>query len=81
MRRRRSVHLVVDLQRLFLTKSVGYTYRFSTLVQGLGLRIARDLVKLFDQDSVHTHFHFVRGDLGKRAMEAEAKVMSELLAD
>lgn len=81
LRRRRSVHIVFDLGDVFAAKSLGYDYRFSTLVQGLGLRLIRDLMRLFEHDSVHAHLHYIHGDRDRATVEGEARLMRELLAD
>ena len=81
-RKRRTVHIIFDLDSLFHGKSIGYEYRFAMLTQGLGIRLVRDLSRVFEDDSVHAHFHYLYVEEESRfSFEQEARVMSELLAD
>ncbi|MEM1350041.1 MAG: hypothetical protein AAGI01_15880, partial [Myxococcota bacterium] len=51
-RKRRFVHVLVDLDQAFHAKSPGYEYPFATLTQGLISRLARDLLATFEEDAV-----------------------------
>ena len=57
-RRRRFVHLILDLDTAFYYKSPGYDYPFATLTQGLIVRLARDLIQAFQEDAVTIHVHY-----------------------
>ncbi|HAA55560.1 MAG TPA: hypothetical protein DCE42_12435 [Myxococcales bacterium] len=80
-RKRRSIHLIIDLDTTFQLKSSGYDYQFSILAQGFLLRIARDLFKVFEHDAVQFHFHYVTGEQDTEAIEREIEIMRLLLAD
>lgn len=58
-RRRRTVHVVLDIEDIFHAKSPGYDYPFSTLTQGLIVRLVRDLIGTFEEDAVEIHIHYV----------------------
>ncbi len=58
-RRRRFVHVILDLDTAFHYKSPGYEYPFSTLSQGLVVRLARDLITTFEEDAVTIHIHYL----------------------
>ena len=58
-RRRRTVHIVLDIEDIFHAKSPGYDYPFSTLTQGLIVRLARDLIGTFEEDAVGIQIHYV----------------------
>lgn len=58
-RKRRCVHVIVDLDVTFHYKSPGYEYPFSTLTQGMITRLVRDLLATFEEDAVHISIHYV----------------------
>ncbi len=58
-RRRRVVHLILDIAPLFYAKSPGYPYPFSTLAQGLVSRLTRDLLTIFEEDAVTIQAHYI----------------------
>ena len=57
-RRRRFIHVVVDLSDRFYYKSPGYAYPFAALTQGLMVRLIRDLLASFEQDAVTLQVHY-----------------------
>lgn len=64
-RRRRFIHVILDLDTAFHYKSPGYEYPFSTLSQGLVVRLARDLISTFEEDAITIHVHYLyRPDQG-----------------
>ena len=58
-RKRRIIHLVLDVEAGFFAKSPGYDYPFSTLSQGLVVRLCRDLLQTFQEDAVTLHVHYL----------------------
>lgn len=70
-RRRRIVHIILDLDVAFHSKSPGYEYPFSTLVQGLIVRLTRDLFSTFEEDAVTVHIHYATNMKRKPARDAE----------
>lgn len=58
-RRRRTVHIVLDIEDIFHAKSPGYDYPFSTLTQGLIVRLVRDLIGTFEEDAISIQIHYV----------------------
>ncbi len=58
-RRRRFVHVILDLDTAFHYKSPGYEYPFSTLTQGLIVRLIHDLITTFEEDAVTIHIHYI----------------------
>lgn len=58
-RKRRFVHIVLDLDDIFHFKSPGYDYPFSTLTQGLITRLTRDLLETFEEDAVTIQLHYL----------------------
>ncbi len=58
-RKRRFVHVIIDLDDAFHYKSPGYEYPFSTLSQGLITRLTRDLLETFEEDAVTVHIHYL----------------------
>jgi hypothetical protein len=80
-RKRRTVHLIIDLGDIFQLKTGGYDYQFSILTQGLLLRITRDLLTVFANDSMQFHFHYLTHDLDPEPVKREMKLMRLLLAD
>lgn len=72
-RKRRYIHVILDLDAAFHYKSPGYDYPFSTLTQGLIVRVARDLLSTFEEDAVtvHLHYLFEPGEGGQAARERE----------
>ncbi len=80
-RKRRTVHLIFDLGTAFEWKARGWDYQFSVLSQGLGLRLLNDLFKVFEHDSVHACFHYLRGGVDSTFLRAEIDLMRLLLDD
>ncbi len=80
-RKRRTVHLIFDLGEAFEWKSPGWDYQFSVLSQGLGLRLLNDLFEVFEHDSVHACFHYLRGGVDSAFLRAEIDLMRLLLDD
>lgn len=70
-RRRRIVHIILDLDVAFHSKSPGYEYPFSTLAQGLIVRLTRDLFSTFEEDAVTVHIHYVTNMKRQPARDAE----------
>lgn len=58
-RRRRFIHVLIDLDTAFHYKSPGYEYPFSTLTQGLITRLAHDLLQTFEEDAVTIDIHYI----------------------
>lgn len=69
-RRRRFVHILLDLDTAFHYKSPGYEYPFSTLTQGLITRLAHDLLQTFEEDAVTIDIHYIHRD--DRSLDHEA---------
>ncbi len=80
-RKRRTVHLIFDLGPTFEWKAPGWDYQFSVLSQGLGLRLLNDLFAVFEHDSVHACFHYLRGGIDRDFLGAEIDLMRLLLDD
>ncbi len=72
-RKRRFIHVVLDLDGAFHHKSPGYEYPFSTLTQGLVVRLTRDLLSTFEEDAVTVQIHYLHRPTGKGAPEQAAK--------
>lgn len=58
-RKRRFIHIMLDLDMIFHAKSPGYDYPFSTLTQGLVVRLTRDLLQTFEEDAVTVNIHYL----------------------
>lgn len=70
-RKRRFIHVILDLHDAFYYKAPGYEYPFSTLIQGLVVRLTRDLLETFEEDAVTVHIHYVWGREGEPVPEDE----------
>lgn len=80
-RKRRTVHFVLDMDKLFSVKSPGFDYQFSVLAQGLALRILRDVFTIFEADAVEAHFHYVAPEKQHEAVRKEVNLLEVLLED
>lgn len=80
-RKRRTVHLIIDLGQLFQFKTTGYDYQFSILTQGLLLRLTRDLLSVFANDAMQFHFHYVTQHFDPEPLQREMQLMRLLLSD
>lgn len=80
-RKRRTIHFVVDMDKLFSVKSPGFDYQFSILAQGLALRILRDVFQIFEADSVEAHFHYVAPEEQHDVLLKEVNLLEVLLED
>lgn len=80
-RKRRTVHLIIDLGDIFQLKTGGYDYQFSILTQGLLLRITRDLLQVFANDAMQFHFHYLVNDHDPEPIKREMQLMRLLLSD
>lgn len=78
-RKRRTIHLILDLGPLFHVKSPSQEYQFSILAQGFCLRLLRDLNSLFAADSLHFVFHYL--PTGQPAELREETAILQLLLD
>lgn len=58
-RKRRFIHVILDLDTAFHYKSPGYDYPFATLTQGMIVRLTRDLLATFEEDAVTVHLHYL----------------------
>jgi len=74
-RKRRTIHIIYDLGEAFQTKSRGYKYPFCTLFQGFGLRLVRDLFKVFEDDAVEIHFHYLYKKAKKKEVHPEIDIL------
>ncbi len=80
-RKRRTVHLIFDLDAAFEWKSPGWDYQFAVLCQGLGLRLLNDLFAVFEHDSVIACFHYIRRGVPEAFLDAEMDLMRLVLDD
>lgn len=88
-RKRRFVHIILDLDDIFHSKSPGYEYPFSTLSQGIITRLTRDLLSTFEEDAVTIQIHYMSRpeltldpELARRArarVEREVSLLSLVL--
>lgn len=58
-RKRRFIHFFIDLDAVFHAKSPGHEYPFSTLSQGLIVRVVRDLMQAFEDDAITLNIHYL----------------------
>ena len=72
-RKRRFIHIVLDLSASFHHKSPGYAYPFSTLTQGLVVRLTRDLLSTFEEDAITIHIHYLHKPDTQREPELAAR--------
>ena len=80
-RKRRSIHLILDLDQVFSFKSSGYEYQFSILSLGFCVRLIRDLSVYFEQDALQFHLHCLHGSLPEDAFAADLALARLLLDD
>ncbi|MEQ8820668.1 MAG: hypothetical protein RLY93_10510 [Sumerlaeia bacterium] len=80
-RKRRTIHLILDLGDAFTVKSRGHDYQFCILAQSLFLRVLTDLFTVFEHDAVQGVFHYLDTGGGGEDIAGEAAVMRVLLAD
>lgn len=58
-RKRRFIHVLLDLDVAFNYKSPGYEYPFSTLTQGIIARLTHDLLEIFEEDAITIQIHYL----------------------
>lgn len=80
-RKRRTVHLILDLGEIFSLKSSGYDYQFSILLLGLCLRLIRDLTRYFEHDALQFHIHCLHGRLDPAAFQQDLDLLKLRLYD
>ncbi|MEL6342401.1 MAG: hypothetical protein AAFV53_04665 [Myxococcota bacterium] len=80
-RKRRTVHLILDADASMARKPMGYDVQLSILLQGLLLRLVRDLVSVFSQDALtlSVMYLFPRG--AAASWKQELSLMRLLLDD
>ena len=79
-RRRRTIHLIIDLGEFFHLRSPGYDYQFAILVQGIILRLVRDLTAVFSNDAVQLEIHYLYRS-NREPVEQEMQLLVLLLDD
>ncbi|MCB9642603.1 MAG: hypothetical protein H6728_05960 [Myxococcales bacterium] len=80
-RKRRTIHLILDLDEMFSLKSSGYDYQFSILALGLFVRLIRDLTAYFEQDALQFHIHCLHGRLEPEPFAQDLDLLRLLLSD
>ncbi len=80
-RKRRTVHLILDLGEIFALKSGGYDYQFSILLLGFCLRLIRDLTQYFEHDALQFHIHCLHGSLDPTPFQQDLELLKLRLHD
>ena len=78
-RKRRTIHLIIDPDEVLGQKPRGYPYQLSIIIQGMVLRIARDLVDVFVDDAVLLHIHYLHADSDSERWQAELSLLELLM--
>lgn len=84
-RKRRSIHFVLDVSRIFESKLPGYKWQYSVLLQGFCLRLLHDLFEVFEMDALRFHFHYIISEqmepVQQKFFEGEIGLMKTILSD
>jgi hypothetical protein len=80
-RKRRTVHLVIDPEQVLRQKPRGYPFQLSVIVQGMILRIVRDLLEVFSDDAILIHISYLHGDSDAERWQRELVLLELLLRD
>lgn len=79
-RKRRTIHLIIDLGAQFHVKSPRSEYQYSILSQGFCLRLLREFFDLFAFDSLRFRFHFLPTG-NEESLQQEMSLLRLLLND
>ena len=79
-RKRRTVHIVLDLGPAFFRKAVAHPVQLGVLAQALALRLVLDLRAVFSRDAVRVVLHYPDA-AGDAAVARELAMMAVLQAD
>lgn len=80
-RKRRTVHLILDASAEMAHKPMGYDAQLSILLQGLVLRITRDLLTVFSQDALQIEILYLYPNAEAETWRRELSLMGLLLDD
>lgn len=80
-RKRRKIHFIFDMDRLFEQKSRGYEWQFSILSQGICYRLLEDFFTIFEADAVIAELHYIAGNCSSDFIHGEVNIMKLLLKD
>jgi hypothetical protein len=82
-RKRRFIHIIFDIDLAFHYKSPGLEYPFSTLTQGMAVRVVRDLLSTFESDAVTVQIHYIHRPphADKRGVAAQEAALAQFKKD
>lgn len=80
-RKRRKIHFIFDMDRIFEQKSRGYEWQFSILSQGICYRLLEDFFTLFENDAIIAELHYIAGGCSPEFINGEMNIMKLLLKD